>query len=120
MKEEQVDRLLEELAKTRESFDVAARSIKWSRRNTIIQYGLIFVVVCMLLSLGLYYKNQQHAACVRGNDLRMSIATSLDNNAAAIGASLVIVTGASPEDFDAYMDAYSQQAKPEALKIRGC
>jgi len=120
MKDEQVDQLLEELRATRESFDRATSSIKWNRFNTIVQYVLIAFVMVIIGSGVIYYLHERKVACERGNDLRITVQGSLDNNAAAIGAALVIVTGASQERFQEYMDAYNQQEKPDILELREC
>jgi hypothetical protein len=127
MQDEQVERLLEELVRTRESFDsatvsfdAAIKQIKWNRINTIIQYALIAIVLIMLFFGSIYYLGEKNASCERGNDLRSDISDSLDSNALAIGAALVIVTGAPQERFDDYIDAYAQQNKPEVLTLRNC
>ena len=120
MKEEQVDRLLEELARTRESFDQAIKSIKWNRFNTIVQYVLISVIVVMLAVGTNYWVAEKRASCERGNDLRRDIQNSLDKNAGAIGIALTIVTGAPDERLQEYIDAYNQQDKPAVLRLREC
>ena len=134
MNDELVERLLEEVAATRKlfatateafttattSFNDAARSINWNRRNTIIQYVLISIVVLMLAGGTIYYTSEKTAACERGNDLRLDITSSLDDNAAAIGFALAVVSDAPDEKFQEYMDVYNDQAKPEVLELREC
>lgn len=120
MNDEQTERLIEELSRTRESFDEAIRQIKWNRINTVIQYIMLVVVVIILIFGASYYLDEKKASCERGNELRSDISNSLDTNARAVGAALVIVTGASPERFAEYVDAYNQQDKPEVLKLRSC
>lgn len=116
----QVDRLLDELGKTRTSFDEAIKQVKWNRINTIVQYVLIAIVIFMLGFGVIYYLNEKKMACVRGNELRVDIQESLDSNAASIGAALVVVAHASNEDFQKYLDVYNQQNKPEVLNLRSC
>lgn len=127
MKDELAEQLLNELVETRKSFSNATNSfstavnqIKWNRRNTVIQYALIAVVIIMICLGVAYYLDDRHAACQRGNDLRLSIMISLDHNAASIGAALGVVTGASPEKVNEYMDAYYRQPKPPGLELRDC
>jgi len=127
MNDELAEKLLTELVETRksfttatESFNTATAQIKWNRINTVIQYVLI-AVVAIMLGLGVtYYMDEKQAACERGNDLRVQIALSLDFNATAIGAALAVVSGASPETFDDYMDVYENQEKPPILELREC
>lgn len=127
MRDEQVERILNELARTRESFDAATETfntaiehIQWNRRNTIIQYFLIFLVVCMLGMGSIYYLNEKHANCVRGNDLRVAIVDAIDSNARAIGTALAVVSNAPDAKFKEYMEVYNQQDKPLALETRKC
>lgn len=120
MNERQVDRLLDELVKTRESFDRATAQIRWNKLNTAILYALVSVILVMI-GLGVkYYFDQRRVDCERGNDLRAQIVISLDYNAAAIGSALASVSGASPEVFNQYMDAYGDQEKPPILQLRDC
>lgn len=120
MNDDQVERLLKELVETRKSFDKAAEQIRWNRINTIIQYCLTAVIVVMIILGVSYYLDEKQATCERGNDLRRAIDHSLNSNAHAIGTALVIVTNASDEKFNEYMEAYNQQDKPPALKLRDC
>lgn len=120
MNEEQVDVLIAELVKTRESFSEAIGHIKWNRRNTAFQYVLIVVLSLVIASNIFYYRNEQHRACERGNDLRLSITRSLDANALAIGIALSKVTDAPQSKLDEYLRVYNAQAKPEVLKLRKC
>jgi hypothetical protein len=120
MNDEQLDQLLSELSKTRESFDSVVKTIRWTRINTIVQYALLAVVLIMG-SLGVaYYLDDKRENCERGNEFRASIDNTMTANAAAIGAALVTVTGASHEDFLEYMEAYNHQPRPEILKPRSC
>lgn len=120
MNDTQVERLLDELARTRESFDTAITQIKWNRINTVIQYCLIVAMFVMGTLGAIYYLDEKHAQCERGNDLRMSITNSLDANAAAIGIALATVSGAPDDAFREYMEVYSEQDKPSALELREC
>ena len=127
MNDELVERLLAELVETRKSFadatvsfNKATSQIKWNRVNTAIQYILIVAVVIIMAAMGIYYMDERKEACERGNTLRAQIAISLDYNAAAIGAALAAVTGASPETLQDYMDAYNSQEKPPVLHLREC
>lgn len=134
MNDELVERLLEEVVETRklfatatetfstatQSFNNATKHIKWNRRNTVIQYVLISVVVMMLCVGVVYYNSERKASCHRGNDLRLDISSSLDSNAAAIGVAIAIVSAAPEEKFEEYMDIYNEQEKPEVLELREC
>ena len=127
MKDEMAEQLLAELIATRKSFSDATNSfstaidqIKWNRRNTVIQYVLIAVVICMIGFGVAYYLDEKHAACERSNDLRLAVMISLDHNAASIGAALGIVTGASPDTVADYMQAYFDQPEPPGLELREC
>lgn len=127
MRDEQVERILAELANTRESFDnataafnTAINQIRWNRINTIIQYCLLGLVLIMLVLGGLYYLGEKQDECERDNTLRSNISSSLDSNAIAIGTALVIVTNAPQERFDEYIQAYAKQNKPEVLALREC
>lgn len=130
----QVEVLLAELVETRKSFDEANRNflaanetftravkaIGWNRRNSIIQYLLIFVVFSMLIGASVLYRSNQHAACVRSNDLRAAVVQADEDQAANIGIALSLVAGATPEQFDQYMEAYRAQPIPRALQARDC
>jgi len=118
--DEQVERILTELTKTRESFEAAINQIRWNRINTAIQYVLLAVVVVMLGVGVKYYLDEKQLSCERGNDLRQDIQSSLDSNAASIGATLVIVTDAPEGIFQEYLDIYNQQNEPEVLRLRSC
>lgn len=120
MNDELVERLLDELSATRQSFDAATAQIKWNRRNTIIQYILIAVVLIMLFGGLVYYLDDQKASCEHDNDLRISISNSLDSNAWAIGVALAVVSNASDETFREYMEVYGKQDKPQVLELRDC
>jgi len=120
MKDEQVDRILTELASTRETFVHVVETIKWTRRNTIVQYFLIVMVFLMIFTGVFYYRSDQRNACVRGNEIRVAIKESDDRTALAIGIALTEVTGAPEDKFEKYVEVYSQQPKPEALELRDC
>jgi Mn2+/Fe2+ NRAMP family transporter len=134
MNEDLVEHLLGEVVVTRqqfttateafttatEAFNDATKHIKWNRINTIIQYVLISVVVLMLGAGAVYYTSEKKASCVRGNDLRLDITSSLDSNAAAIGFAIAIVSAAPDEKFKEYMEVYDDQPKPKVLELREC
>jgi hypothetical protein len=120
MNDEQLDQLLLELGKTRESFDSVVKTIKWTRINTIVQYALLAVVLVMGCLGVIYYLDDKRENCERGNEFRAAIDNTMTENATAIGAALVIVAGASHDDFLAYMEAYNDQPRPEILKPRSC
>ncbi len=120
MNDEQVEQLLVELGKTRQSFEKAIGQIKWNRINTFIQYGMLALLLVMVVCGIVYYLDDKQEACERGNEFRVAIQNSLDSNAASIGIALTIVTGASEERFLEYMEAYNQQEKPDILELRDC
>ena len=118
MNEDQVNDLLDELEKTRESFNLAIKMVKWNRVNTITQYALL-VLVFLLGGLGfLNYLNDQEADCERGNDFRVQISESQEQNAVSIGTALAAVLGGSQEHIDRYMDAY--RATRQDIHLREC
>lgn len=128
MNDEQVDKLLTELAKTRESFDKAndvftkaIGSIRWNRINTLILYFLI-VAVFVIGALGaVNYNNYKRDACERGNVLRITVASGMEQNAFAIGTALAIVFNAPEERLDQYLQAYNDQKPTDPiLKLREC
>lgn len=127
MNDAQVDRLLEELSKTRESFDnanivftKAISSIKWNRFNTIVLYslmGLIFLIGAITVA---NYVNDRRVACENRNDLRITVAQGMEANALAIGAALAIVFEAPQEELDKYLNAYNEQRAPESIQFEEC
>lgn len=128
MTDEQLERFIQEMVKTRESFDTATetfskaiKQIKWNRVNTIIQYVLIAIVLVMF-GLGIrYYLEEKQASCERSNDFRVSVQSSMVSNARAIGVALAVVTGAPDSRFQEYMDAYNEaQDTPDILDLREC
>jgi hypothetical protein len=120
MNDELVEQLLSELSKTRESFDSVVKTIRWTRANTIIQYVLLTIVLIMGAVGVIYYADDKREQCERGNEFRVAISNSIDSNAAAIGLTLVEMTGSSPERFEEFLEVYQSQAKPEILEPREC
>jgi hypothetical protein len=117
--DDQVDRILAELSETRDSFDQAIRSVKWNRVNTITQYCLIVLVFILGGLAFLNYVNDNRINCERGNEFRISIAQSQQDNALSIGVALSAVLGGSQEDVERYMEAY-MDTRPETLPLREC
>lgn len=120
MDDAQVEELLSELSKTRESFEKAIGAIRWNKINTVIQYCLILVVAVMMGLGVVFYLDQRQEDCERGNETRAAISGSLDSNATAIGVALATVAGASADTFQEYLDVYNSQPKPEVLQPREC
>jgi hypothetical protein len=127
MNDELAEKLLVELAETRQSFvtaaeafDKAIKQIRWNRVNTAIQYLLLFVVIIMIGFAVDYYFDDKRESCERGNELRSSIVTYSEHEAARIGIALTVVTGASEDKFEEYMEAFRSQDVPEAFQLRDC
>lgn len=119
MNDELLGELISELRDTRASFNDAINSIKWNKRNTVIQYILI-VVVFFLGALALIsYQNYQHQTCERSNDLKITVDNGMRENAFAIGAALAVVFNAPQERLDQYLAAYDEQ-RPERITLREC
>lgn len=127
MNDDQVERLLNELASTRESFDranvafdSAIRSIRWNKINTRILYFLI-VIVFLLGALGvLNFMNYRSESCDRYNGLVVLVRDGMESNGFAIGAALAVVFNADQEDLDRYLEAYNQQKAPDNIPLREC
>jgi hypothetical protein len=120
MNDELVEQLLSELSKTRESFDSVVKTIRWTRFNTIVQYALL-VMVLIMGGIGVaFYLDDKQEQCERDIKFRDAIADSVDSNAMAIGLALVEVSGASPDRFQDYVEAYQHQDQPEILELRSC
>lgn len=127
MNDEQADKLLQELASTRESFDKTSKtfedavsSIRWNRINTIIQYCLI-VVVFLLGALGFaFYSNEQREECEEANLFRITVVEAMEENAFSIGAALAIVFNASDESLNEYLQAYTDQHTEDRFPLREC
>lgn len=128
MNDDQVERLLSELASTRQSFDQAndvfikaIGSIRWNRINTAILYSLI-VAVFIIGALGAAnYFSYRRDACERGNALRITVAAGMEQNAFAIGTALAIVFDAPEERLNEYLQAYNDQKPTNSiLHLREC
>lgn len=128
MNEEQVETLLNELRATRASFDAAnevfsaaIKSIKWNRINTAIQYCLIVLVFVFGAIATMSYINYKDASCDRSNDLRITVAAGMEQNAFAIGSALAVVFNADQESLEKYLQAYNDQRPTrEILQLRNC
>lgn len=119
MNGEQVDRLVEELSKTRTSFDTAIKSFKWNRVHTIILYCLI-VMVFILGGLGVaFYFDEKRESCQEHNDMRRETAIAEKQNAVFIGVALAEVSGATQDTFLRYLDAYESQGSA-GPQLREC
>lgn len=127
MNEEQVERLLNEFAETRASFESAneafsgaIRSIKWNKINTVILYSLM-VVVFFFGALGVVnFLNYQKEACERGNETRLIVIDGMRANGFAIGSALAVVFNAEQEDLDRYLEAYNTQKVENTIPLREC
>ena len=120
MNDELVEQLLAELSETRKSFDAAIKTIKWNRFNTVVQYCLIVAVFLLGTFFVIYYVDDQHEACVRGNELRAAVTQGDTSTAEAIGIALTVLTEAPQETLQEYLDIYNQQDRPPALEMRDC
>lgn len=128
MNDEQVEKLLHELSETRLAFDranevfsKAITSIKWNRFNTIVQYGLIVLVFIFGTIATMSYVSYRDASCERGNDLRITVAAGMEQNAFAIGSALAVVFNAPQERLEQYLKAYNDQRPTrEILVLREC
>lgn len=119
MNDEQVDKLIDELSKTRTSFDTAIKSVKWNRINTIILYSLI-VMVFVLGALGvLFYFDEKRESCQEHNQMRTETALAEKQNAVFIGIALAEVSGASQDTFLKYLDVYESQGS-SGPQLREC
>jgi len=119
MNDELLGELISELRETRKSFEDAIQSIKWNKRNTVIQYVLI-VVVFFLGAIGVInYMNYKQQSCERGNELKIAVDHGQRENAFAIGAALAVVFNAPQERLDQYLAAYDEQ-RPERIELREC
>lgn len=120
MNAEQVDRLIDELSETRKSLDSAVKAIRWNKINTVIQYVLLFAVFLMGTIGVAYYFNDRRDQCDRDNNLRAAVNDSFDTQAGSIGIALSVVSNASPEKLQQYIEVYRNQPRPEALSQRSC
>lgn len=116
----QVNDLLSELKNTRNSFDKAVASVRWNRLNTAIMYALIFVILIMLVSGGLYYISERKADCRFLNSLRVEVNENSRTNARAIGIALAAVSGADDATLNEYIEAYNDARAHEQLHLRDC
>lgn len=128
MNDDQVERLLSELASTRKSFDQAndvfvktISSIRWTRINTAILYCLMVAVFIVGVLGAVNYINDRREACERSNSLRVTVAAGMEQNALAIGTALAIVFHAPEERLNQYLDAYKdQKASDPILQLKEC
>lgn len=120
MNDEQVDKLIAELAATRKSLDAAVTTIRWNKVNTIIQYVLI-VLVFIIGAVGIgYYFDQRHEDCVRGNETREAINKRVDASAAAVGVAIATLGDIPQETVDQYVELYRITVEPTVLQPRSC
>jgi predicted negative regulator of RcsB-dependent stress response len=119
MNDELLGELISELKETRTSFNDAINSIKWNKRNTVIQYILIVVVFFLGALAFISYRNYQQQSCERSNELKIAVDTSSRENAFAIGAALAVVFNAPQERLDQYVAAYNDQ-RPQRIELREC
>ena len=127
MNDDQVDLILRDLVKTRESFDAArdvfdqaVSQIRWNRINTRIMYGLIATVFVLGAALLSFYFQERRESCQEHNQIRTSVDASLDATALAIGTALEGATNAPHEAFEEYVRIYLEQAPPAALRLEDC
>lgn len=120
MNHEQMDKLLFELAATRESFDVAIERVRWNKINAMIQYLLLSAALIFGVIGFAYYRSEQHAACVSDNQMRADFRNELQQQAAAIGVSISIVSGAEEGKYEEYIKLYGDQMHSEFLMPREC
>ena len=120
MDEDQLERLLVELAATRASLDAATKAIKWNKINTIIQYCLLFAVFVMGTVGVVYYFDDRRRNCEAGNETRQAINEAIDVKAAAIGFAIAVVSNAPEEALERYLEIYNEQADPAILSPREC
>ena len=120
MNEEQVDELLGELARTRDSFDSAIGAVKWNKINTFIQYCLI-AIVFLFGALGIrYYVDDRHDTCVAGNEFRRTMIAAQEKYALNFATALAAKLKGDEQDVQDFMDIYGDLPVPEVLITREC
>ena len=120
MEEAKVDSLIEELGRTRESFEKAIDTIKWRRVNNALLYSLCAMLVMVVILSYNHNENQNRALCERNNAIRAATIEALDVTATKIGTSFATVYEVPIEDLDRFLQVYGEQDPPVALQQREC
>lgn len=120
MNEEQVDKLLVELALTRDSFNKSINSVRWNKINTIIQYVLIAMVFVVGGLVYKNYQNDQHTACVSSNLFRTTVVNAQQVYVENIARALAKKLNGTEQDVQEFMQIYSEEPIPKVLQLREC